>query len=74
MENRRMEDELLDLVSGGKLPEGWEKLADMYAPKFIKMYEDKVKTYDEALVVLQQYVTDPDDYAAIAEYMKKYFE
>ena len=67
----KLSDELMGLVSGGTLPEGWEKTADELAPMFLKMYGDK--TYDEALVILKQYVTDPEDYQQIAEYIKKYF-
>ena len=63
--------EALDKIVGGVLPEGWEKTADMLAPSFKKQYPDA--TYEEACEILKGYITDPDDYAQVAEYMKKYF-
>ena len=71
-DNKRMlNDDFLELVSGGYLPPGWEKIADQLAPTYKAMYPNA--TYQEALQILKQYVTDPKDYQALAEYMKKYF-
>ena len=64
-------DEMLNSVSGGKLPLGWQKIADSMAPGLMKQYPGI--TYEEACELLKQYITDPEDIAAISEYMKKYF-
>ncbi len=69
--NKILDDKMLKLVSGGSLPKGWQKIADMMAPGLLKQYGDV--TWEEALEILGQHVTDPDDFEAIKEYMKKYF-
>lgn len=66
-----LNDELLSLVSGGCLPPGWEKLVDQLAPSYKAMYPNA--NYAQALEILKQYVTDPEDYKALAAYIKKFF-
>jgi len=68
---KKLPDEFLNLVSGGTLPEGWEEIADQMAPAYLAQYPNI--TFEEASAMLKQYVTDPDDFAAIQNYMKKYF-
>ena len=67
----KLPEELMSLVNGGKLPPGWEKIADKMAPGFIAQYGDV--SWEEALNILSTYVTDPEDYEKIKDYMKKYF-
>ena len=64
-------DEMLNSVSGGKLPVGWQKIADSMAPGLLQKYPGI--TYEEACEKLKQYITDPEDYAAVSEYIEKYF-
>lgn len=71
MNKNMLPDELMNLVSGGVLPENWEQIADSLAGSFKMMYPNA--TYEEALEILKTYCTDPEDYQKIAEYMKKYF-
>lgn len=42
----KLPDEFLDAVSGGVLPEGWEKMADEMAPGLRAQYPDV--TYEES--------------------------
>ena len=67
----KLPDEFLDAVSGGVLPEGWEKMADEMAPSLRAQYPDV--TYEEACAMIAAYVSDPADQEAIKEYMRKYF-
>ena len=66
-----LSDEIMNQISGGALPEGWEQMADQMAPSMKAQYPDM--TYEEACAMLSQFFTDPADIAAISEYMKKYF-
>ena len=66
-----IKDEELELISGGVLPEGWEKIVDQYAPLYIKQYKNV--TYDEACNLIAKQLTDKDDQALIFEYIKKFF-
>ena len=36
METKKLSDELLELIDGGVLPEGWEQMADAMAPALKK--------------------------------------
>ena len=67
----KLPDDLMANISGGKLPKGWQIIADSMAPSFMEQYPNA--TYEEALGILGQYITDPEDFAEIAEYMKKFF-
>ena len=62
---QKISDDNLDKVTGGSLPDGWENIADMIAPSYLKQYPNI--TWEEA------YVSDPSDYEVIKNYMKKYF-
>ena len=64
-------DELMTLVSGGNLPLGWKKIADLLYPQYKEMYPDA--TYEDACIILQEYFKDPDDLAKITDYIQKYF-
>ena len=46
-------DEMLNSVSGGKLPLGWQKIADSMAPDLLQQYPGI--TYEEACEKLKQY-------------------
>ena len=63
--------EELEVVSGGVLPEGWEKMIDQFAPMYIKQYKNV--TYDEACKLIAEQLTDKDDQALVFEYIKKFF-
>lgn len=67
----KLTDELMNMVSGGTLPKGWEKMADSLAPMYMKQYPDV--TYEEAVEILRSFVTDDEDFELLKEYMKKYF-
>ncbi len=66
-----LSDEVMDQISGGVLPDGWEQLADSMAPQMKAQYPDM--SYEEACAMLAQFFDDPADIAAISEYMRKYF-
>ena len=67
-----LKDDDLNKVTGGRtLPEGWEKIADMWAPAYMKQYPDV--TYAEACDIVRENCSDPEDQELIFEYMKKYF-
>ncbi len=68
---QKISDDNLDKVTGGSLPNGWENIADMIAPSYLKQYPNI--TWEEACEILKTYVSDPSDYEAIKNYMKKYF-
>ena len=71
MEKENMiSDELLENITGGKLPVGWQKMADALYPQYKAQYPDV--TYEEACVLIQPYITDPEDYALVIEYIKKF--
>lgn len=65
-------DELLENITGGKLPVGWQKMADALYPQYKAQYPDV--TYEEACVLLESFFTDPEDLALVKEYIKKYFK
>lgn len=72
-EKKILNDNELASISGGRtLPEGWEKIADMLAPSYIKQYQGKVD-YAGACELVKSYLNDPEDQELIFEYMKKYF-
>ena len=71
-DNKKIPDELLDLVSGGTLPNGWENIADMMVPTYKKMYPNI--TFNEAMEMVKQYFTDENDIALIRGYLSKYFD
>lgn len=65
-------DELLDQVAGGTiLPDNWKEIIDANAPLYLNMY--KGITYEEACVKIKEFLTDPQDYKLVCEYIKKYF-
>ena len=72
MEKNKLNDELLESVSGGVLPKNWQQIADSLYPQYKQMYPNI--TYEEACVLLEQYFKDPNDLALIKEYIKKYFD
>ena len=74
--NNALLDEMLEDVSGGKLPVGWKSIADNMAPVFIKQYPDI--TYDQACLridneLVGNYGVNADDGVLVKEYLKKYF-
>ena len=78
MEKKKLEmlpDDFLDNVSGGTLPDGWEKTVDQMAPMYLAQY--KGITYEEACAKLDKellpYLESPEDIDPIKEYIKKYF-
>lgn len=71
-DNKQLPDELLDMVSGGTLPAGWEKLADLLLPKYRAMYPNV--TFDEAMDLVRQNFTDENDIKAIEGYLSKLFD
>ena len=71
METKKLSDELLELIDGGVLPEGWEQTADAMAPALRK--KNPNMTYEEACAELARHFDDPDDVAQLSEYIKKYF-
>lgn len=68
---QELSPEFLDRVAGGVLPEGWEQMAEQMAPMLKMQYPNA--TYEEACEILKSYVSDPDDYATLCEYIKIYF-
>lgn len=65
-------DELED-ISGGKLPDNWQTMADQLIPMYLNDPQYQGITYEQACELLKSYVKDPDDYKAICDYAKKYF-
>ena len=69
--NNYISDDVLEKISGGVLPQGWEKIVDMYAPSYLKQYEGI--TYEKACELIATYITDEEDQKLVFEYIKKYF-
>ena len=63
----------LEGISGGTLPENWQTMADQLIPMYLNDPQYQGITYEQACELLKSFITDPDDYAAICEYAKKYF-
>lgn len=67
----KVEDKVLELISGGTLPIGWQKLIDDLAPSFIEQYPGI--TYEQALEMLRGYLNDQEDFDLVAVYIQKFF-
>ena len=75
--NNALIDDLLEDVSGGMLPPGWQSIADSLAPGYIELYPDI--TYEQACKKIDnelvgQYGVNANDGVLVKEYLKKYFD
>lgn len=72
MKDRMISDDLLNMVSDGTLPDGWQKTTYSMIPMLKRQYPNA--TYEEACNLIRQYVTDPKDQEKIIEFAKQFFD
>lgn len=72
MKDNMVNDEFLDKVSGGTLPENWQQTAYTLIPQYKKIYPNA--TYQDACNMLKLYFKDPNDYAEVCEFAKQFFD
>lgn len=72
MTDKKLPDELLEAVSGGVLPAGWQNMVEMMYPQYRKIYPGI--TLDEAMVMIGKYIKDEKDLNDIRNYISKYFD
>ena len=75
MDNKNiLKDELLENISGGKLPKNWKLLIDQFAPTYLKQYEG-ISYEDACALIVTMYPFENDqDKNDVLEYIKKFFK
>ena len=69
-----LKEELLEKISGGKLPKNWKLLIDQFAPTYLKQYEG-ISYEDACALIVTMYPFENDqDKNDVLEYIKKFFK